>query len=481
MRRPLVVLPLLLLLPPLSACETYLEAPISAPAEEAPENSAPFADGTLLGPDGPFEARYYLDADGFAVAGGDMLFRHDDRPRAASSNNPSRRWPGGVIPYKNNSQNEHIDSGLAWWNGLTATTGVSFVPYTDEENYVVFTAKEGCASNVGMLGGEQVINTASCPHALAFAHELGHTVGFIHEHQRPDRAQFISIDKDNVRDNVNFEHTFGVISSAKTLTEYDYASIMHYPLGLGAKDKSKPVITTLKDTGGAAIGQGTQLSAGDISAATAMYGPATTGQGDGTDTIPGEAETSCANLCADFDVSEGACKEFDTGSFECKDGCLEQVAACPATEEDSCEYSCAANDMGEWDCRVFGTDSYQCLAGCLVKITSCPGGGTGNTDNTDTTGDTGTGGAECTYLCEDNNLTEWECKDFTTGSYQCLGGCMMQVASCGGSTDTGTDTGGAECTYLCDDNGLAEWECREFTTGFYQCLGGCMMSVASCT
>jgi hypothetical protein len=64
----------------------------------------------------------------------------------------------------------------------------------------------------------------------------------------------------------------------------------------------------------------------------------------------------------------------------------------------------------------------------------------------------------------------------------------MEVSSCGGSsgTDTGTDTGTGtgtgtdECIYLCDDNDLAEWECREYTTGFFQCLGGCMINVSSC-
>jgi hypothetical protein len=133
--------------------------------------------------------------------------------------------------------------------------------------------------------------------------------------------------------------------------------------------------------------------------------------------------------------------------------------------------------MSEWECREFGNGSYQCLAGCLTKLDACPGGGTGGGDTGG--GDTG-GGAECTYLCEDNDMSEWECREFGNGSFQCVGGCLMEVSSCGGGGGTDTGGGGGECTYLCEDNGLAEWECREFTTGYYQCLGGCMMQVSSC-
>ena len=61
-------------------------------------------------------------------------------------------------------------------------------------------------------------------------HELGHAFGLIHEHQRPDRDQYISVLEDNVERGflgmqvaVNFAP-----QEAQLQTAYDFTSIMHY-------------------------------------------------------------------------------------------------------------------------------------------------------------------------------------------------------------------------------------------------------------
>jgi astacin len=59
-------------------------------------------------------------------------------------------------------------------------------------------------------------------------HEVMHTLGFLHEHQRADRDEHIRIVWENVRNHTNFYDKYDAYG-AKTLgTGYDIYSIMHY-------------------------------------------------------------------------------------------------------------------------------------------------------------------------------------------------------------------------------------------------------------
>ena len=60
-------------------------------------------------------------------------------------------------------------------------------------------------------------------------HELGHVIGFWHEHSRPDRDKYVEIKWGNI--NVDYRDNFkkyghGEIDSLGV--PYDYDSIMHY-------------------------------------------------------------------------------------------------------------------------------------------------------------------------------------------------------------------------------------------------------------
>ena len=70
-------------------------------------------------------------------------------------------------------------------------------------------------------------------------HELGHVLGFHHEHQRSDRDNYVTIDIGNVAGNARFafdKYTFPVVGA------YDFGSIMHYGDRVFAIDTAKPVI-----------------------------------------------------------------------------------------------------------------------------------------------------------------------------------------------------------------------------------------------
>lgn len=83
-------------------------------------------------------------------------------------------------------------------------TCVRFVPrQPNDVAYVEITPDDGtssyCYSYVGRQGGRQIMKMfGECMRNGAMIHELGHVVGFNHEHQRPDRDDYILIHFENI-------------------------------------------------------------------------------------------------------------------------------------------------------------------------------------------------------------------------------------------------------------------------------------------
>lgn len=82
-------------------------------------------------------------------------------------------------------------------------------------------------------------------------HETFHTLGLIHEHQRPDRDKFVRINYDNIRDGVDminfkkFDRKYFLYDLKKL--PYDTKSILHY--SSSAFTKGRPKFTILKVNG----------------------------------------------------------------------------------------------------------------------------------------------------------------------------------------------------------------------------------------
>ena len=76
---------------------------------------------------------------------------------------------------------------------------VTFTPKTEATvNFVAIHPGPGCESHVGMKGRRQeMLLNAKCfaPKygLLKLVHELLHTLGFVHEQNRPDRNNFVSV------------------------------------------------------------------------------------------------------------------------------------------------------------------------------------------------------------------------------------------------------------------------------------------------
>lgn len=140
-----------------------------------------------------------------------------------------------------------------------------------------------CCSFVGKRGnGRQAISIGrNCDKFGIVVHELGHVIGFWHEHTRMDRDKHIIINKGNIMKGQ--EYNFDVLSADDVDSlglPYDYHSIMHYARNTFAKnnyvDTIKPVGIPEDDK--VEIGQRDRLSKGDIAQANLLYKCAKCGQ-----------------------------------------------------------------------------------------------------------------------------------------------------------------------------------------------------------
>jgi hypothetical protein len=144
---------------------------------------------------------------------------------------PVTLWPGGVVPYvfdasvTASQQRIFLDAA----GDISTFANVSFVTRTSQANYVLvkyIPTLGGGQSAVGMVGGAQNFDIGfESWNRWTLLHEMGHTLGLVHEHQRPDRDAYVTIQTANIKP--GFEPFFTVLA-ATTTGAYDFLSVMHY-------------------------------------------------------------------------------------------------------------------------------------------------------------------------------------------------------------------------------------------------------------
>lgn len=145
-----------------------------------------------------------------------------------------RWWPGGIVPFEfardlTDEDRAAIREVMRAWSELAP---VRFVARDGESRFVRI-RERGFAEEY--KAGRSVIGRRRCSHSVRVAsaglshvvfHELGHAIGLLHEHQRPDRDDFVVVRPERepaARSNLR-------VRSGRTVGPYDPGSVMHYDM-----------------------------------------------------------------------------------------------------------------------------------------------------------------------------------------------------------------------------------------------------------
>ncbi len=179
-------------------------------------------------------------------------FAADSDPAHQQTNSKKTQpWPDGIIPYDISklSPPQQTIALRAMQRWMDTGANIKFVSRANEVEYVNFTGKTNAGNNTSHIGYKKSeptdINiTAFWWRELEWmpAHELGHVLGFHHEHERWDRDQFVTIHYENIKP--GRAHDYDWIARTNWLVTslpYDYQSIMHYRICWASKCESECV------------------------------------------------------------------------------------------------------------------------------------------------------------------------------------------------------------------------------------------------
>ncbi len=106
-------------------------------------------------------------------------------------------WIGGIIPYVPNESHRFWKFIKKSIDEINCKTMIKFVPIDNSEtssHYIVFTSVN--TGNWVSIVGQSFQGTVNIDKNVRSIHELTHVIGLVHEHQREDRDNFITLHHD---------------------------------------------------------------------------------------------------------------------------------------------------------------------------------------------------------------------------------------------------------------------------------------------
>ena len=185
-----------------------------------------------------------------------------------------RLWDNGLIPYSiSHDVSDNFRKVVRRaFRRLAAKTCIHFIPKrTTDKYYIHFKQGKGCYSSVGRQDGGQVISLGTtCETQYRALHEIMHALGFLHEHSRPDRDDFVKILHWNIEDGAfkNF-NSYSPMDVDTLSKPYDFDSILHYDNKAFSKN-GQDTIQALNDSN-RRFGHAKSLSSGDVRQIRKLY------------------------------------------------------------------------------------------------------------------------------------------------------------------------------------------------------------------
>ncbi|KFM80738.1 Blastula protease 10, partial [Stegodyphus mimosarum] len=201
--------------------------------------------------------------------------KYDETPQMKALPNRGGLWTEKVIPYVfhqtvNKSTGNMIRDAMSEWEKRTCLT---FVPRTSERQYLRFrTDGNGCYTYVGRKYSEgQDVNLGpGCEHLQIAMHEIGHSLGFFHEHSRRDRSTVLKILWHNIQKGLAGQFSPG--NDDPRGVPYDFTSVMHYsPMSFSSQLFEKNTMVSLDPRLQPYIGRSRGITFRDAKLANLLY------------------------------------------------------------------------------------------------------------------------------------------------------------------------------------------------------------------